>query len=338
MTKNDNDSTQDKYHELLKNIKEQSIEHVNISQKSIEKTVHIAKYKAKISNIMITLAIVLLLIPITTISSYLYYGMNNKANDLIKVSSQLIYVTEPNVALSESINTTIKFFNMDEELNTVRRVGKKNINNESLHIRYVLDRVLGLKRDARNSVPLTEMRTNNFIFPDKPFRFDVQKEWNQLDELPKGSVAEAYVSFNTFYLPEDARSKFTNKIDVRWLAVRSGREDLSFDEQSIPLGYPLQGDSNIYSPFHISYINEKGLEQTFLNIVHNLAEQQKIVSSYPYYQHVSFVDQENYLKSHGIKAYGVVVTGPVNELKKLQSNNAVRAIKIGEVALWNWES
>lgn len=338
MTRNDNDSSQEKYSEFLKDIKEQSIKHIDISQKNIAKTVHIAKYKAKISNIMITLAIVLLLIPITTIFSYLYYGINNKANDLIKVSSQLIYVTEPNIALSEDINTTIKFFNMDEELNTVRRVGKKNINNESIHIRYVLDRALSLKRDARSSVPLTEMRTNHFIFPNKPFRFDVQKEWNQLDELPKGSVAEVYVSFNTFYSPEDVRSKFTNEIDVRWLAVRSGREDLSFNEHSIPLGYPLQGDSNMYSPFHTTYIDEYGLEQTFLNTVHDLAEQQKIVSSYPCYQNISFVDQENYLKSHGIKAYGVVVTGPVNELKKLQNDKSVRAIKIGEVALWNWES
>ncbi|WP_268895059.1 anti sigma factor C-terminal domain-containing protein [Paenibacillus sp. USDA918EY] len=34
--------------------------------------------------------------------------------------------------------------------------------------------------------------------------------------------------------------------------------------------------------------------------------------------------------------YGAVVTGPTKEILKLKEDPEVSAIRIGEVALWNW--
>lgn len=337
MTKNDSKSSDSKYKEFLNNAKEKIVIDSSMSQESLDKTVHIARYKAKISNIMIILSILLLLIPITTLFSYLYYGINNQANQLIKTSSELIYVTEPNVALSGDINTTIKFFNMNEKLDIIRHVGKQDLNYESRNINYIFSQVSDVERDSKGAFPTSKFQNSNFVFPKKPIKFNTQNEWRKLDSMPAGSVAEAFISFDALYSPKEVQSKFSENMDARWVAVNSGQEELSSEGDFIPLGYPLKSDDNMYSPFHTQIVSKKGLEQTFLDTVNDLAEHQKIVSSVPYYQNVSFIKQQNYLKNHGIQAYGVVVTGPVNELKKLQSDKSIRAIKIGEVALWNWE-
>jgi len=44
-----------------------------------------------------------------------------------------------------------------------------------------------------------------------------------------------------------------------------------------------------------------------------------------------------YIKKNGVHVYGAVVTGPTSELRKLQSNEAIRTMKVGEVKLWNWK-
>ncbi|MGV3240917.1 anti sigma factor C-terminal domain-containing protein [Streptococcus hyovaginalis] len=43
-----------------------------------------------------------------------------------------------------------------------------------------------------------------------------------------------------------------------------------------------------------------------------------------------------YLQKNGIHIYGAVVTGPKESLVKLQDNDMVKGMKLGEVRLWNW--
>lgn len=43
-----------------------------------------------------------------------------------------------------------------------------------------------------------------------------------------------------------------------------------------------------------------------------------------------------YLQEHGIKVYGAVVTGPVQELEKLRNEKAFYQFELGRVELWNW--
>ena len=44
-----------------------------------------------------------------------------------------------------------------------------------------------------------------------------------------------------------------------------------------------------------------------------------------------------YLKSHGVNIYGMVVTGPTKELLKLKENTWIASIRLGEVRLWDWD-
>ena len=42
-----------------------------------------------------------------------------------------------------------------------------------------------------------------------------------------------------------------------------------------------------------------------------------------------------YLEKNDIKIYGAVVTGPTPELRKRKDKKEIRAMKVGEVKLWN---
>ena len=44
----------------------------------------------------------------------------------------------------------------------------------------------------------------------------------------------------------------------------------------------------------------------------------------------------NFIENNGYETYGVVVTGPKNEIESLEKLNMVRFLKVGEVKLWNW--
>lgn len=49
-------------------------------------------------------------------------------------------------------------------------------------------------------------------------------------------------------------------------------------------------------------------------------------------------EQLAYLNDNGIKHHGVVVTGPMKGLSKLQNEEFINAVAIAEVGFWNWDS
>ncbi|PEI98476.1 hypothetical protein COM11_17120 [Bacillus pseudomycoides] len=46
--------------------------------------------------------------------------------------------------------------------------------------------------------------------------------------------------------------------------------------------------------------------------------------------------QYQYVKKHGVKVYGIVITGPSKELVKLQNSPHVRNATLGDIEFWNW--
>ncbi|PDY43865.1 hypothetical protein COL30_14035 [Bacillus pseudomycoides] len=46
--------------------------------------------------------------------------------------------------------------------------------------------------------------------------------------------------------------------------------------------------------------------------------------------------QYQYVKKHGVKVYGIVITGPSKELVKFQNSPHVRNATLGDIEFWNW--
>ncbi len=78
--------------------------------------------------------------------------------------------------------------------------------------------------------------------------------------------------------------------------------------------------------------------QAFIDGLRYLTENEKIAKRYLYDidRETSLSDRLMYVEEHGVHTYGVVVTGPTKELLRLQENEQVHYVRLGDVDLWNW--
>ena len=90
----------------------------------------------------------------------------------------------------------------------------------------------------------------------------------------------------------------------------------------------------MWSPFNSSEDHEK----QFMDIVKLLSQHERLATQVAKAKSLALLERLPYLNANGIRVYGLVVTGPTGDLKKLQNDSMVRAMKVGEVRLWNWHS
>ncbi|ASA20059.1 sigma factor regulator N-terminal domain-containing protein [Paenibacillus donghaensis] len=193
------------------------------------KLIRTAQLRARLNSVLTTLAILLLILPVLTLGSYIYYGM--KANELLDVSTKTFYVTAPNQRLADwGLKSNIGIFSMDAQALAVTRVGKQDIRSAELDIRFSMDRVSEVQRTTLLEVasPAVASRENNyFIHPLAAMTFDSARELEVLNGLPDESVAELYVSLDTLYSEDEVRQAMPAELDTSWLVVDSGTTSLA---------------------------------------------------------------------------------------------------------------
>src|SRR5690606_13721279 len=120
--------------------------------------------------IMISLAVLLLIVPVLTLSSYLYYAIGGKANHLIEIASKTIYVTEPNMSIEEmELEEDIGFFTMNLYFDVFKRVGQDDYKAGEYTVRFALDKPNLPERDMKLERPLPntgDMETDMLFHPD----------------------------------------------------------------------------------------------------------------------------------------------------------------------------
>lgn len=296
------------------------------------------KIEARFTNILYSLTILLLIIPVATLGSYLYYGIGDKANHLIEVMDKTIYITKPNVSLEEmEIDSRIGFFNMDLSYDLYKRVGKKDVRIGHSTAHFAFSTPSFPETQFITDKPLTEYRSEEkevFFHPAKAFPYNAEQDETVLKRLPDETVAEVFVSFDQLYTEEELLNKFPKDIDLVWYAVNTGLEEtnLSSDGDYIsPIGYPAQEDPDNWSPF-----NQEGKNsEQFMDILTFLSKDEETAETIAE-KPLALDERIKYLQTNGIHIYGAVVTGPKESLVKLQENAMVKGMKLGEVRLWNW--
>ncbi|CAM4272636.1 hypothetical protein FHS16_002067 [Paenibacillus endophyticus] len=176
----------------------------------------------------------------------------------------------------------------------------------------------------------TQNRLNLFFYlPSATETVRSSNEWARLEKLPEGSVAEAYVSLDHYYEQSDVLSKFDGKeMELVWYAVRTAVEGSETGEQAVwnPLGFPS---------IPLYHHDKSGLQtDDYKQTLQLLLKYKSITRSVVSTELVK--DALDYADENGVQIYGVVATGPVKELLKLQEVSFVKAIRLGEVRLWNW--
>ena len=291
------------------------------------------------TNIMVSLAVLLLIVPVMTLSSYLYYAIGGKANKLIDIATKTIYVTEPNISLEEmELEEDINFFSMDIYFDVYKRIGREDYKAGDYQIYFAFDKPGFPKRNMALERPLPEIANmeTDYLIPPKASQ-GFSNDWSILQGLPDGTVGEVYLSFRSNIPPENLEKLLGNKVEVRWVAVDTGIEVNSVDKDGYsiaPIGYPMQIDQTTWSPFNG---REQTNQEVFMDILEFLKKNEKPAAKIARAKSLALEERIPYIKKNGIKIYGAVVTGPTTELIKLQDNKEIRGMKIGEVKLWNWK-
>lgn len=326
----------------------QSIHKLNESQE--RKIIKIAKFQAKVSTILIILAILLLVLPVLTLGSCLYYS--GKKNLLLDIVSKTIYVTEPNTKLGmpnskligQPIDKRIGIFSMDALFPTLKRIGKEDIRTGEYDVHFLMDQVSKVKYNHLVEKPVPDVfdtsESTGFLHPDEPMVFDQYRDLEVLNGMTSGTVAELYVSFDKIISPDQVKDISTNlDIDIVWVVVDTGSSQK--DDEGVftaPIGYPFQPDDDFWSPFFVSTGESTTNEERFISILNQLSENEQLATKVSRALSLSLPQRLAYIKEHGVQIYGMVVTGPVDELKKLETNPIIRTLKVEDSRIWNWHS
>ena len=331
------------YWKMIDRSKKQFDENTNIDSNKILKK---SRHKAFTTNILISLAVLLMIVPTLTLLTYFYYGSgghDGRANTQIKVASDVIEVTEPNMFVKRmELEETIDFFSMDLNFDVYKRIGKEEYRVGEYDIDYMLDqpafpnRTFFLDRPHPEIPPRDE--PSYFIHPALHVPYEFKKEWEIVQNVPDGTVVEAYISFSNPIRPDDIRDINPGRdpdIDFLWLAVDTGVEKKVLDSEGLPvtpIGYPIYKDPPTWTPFD----NRQDNSEVFKEILNHLENHEEQATKIARAKTLALDERIDYIQENGVNIYGAVVTGPASEIRKLQDNEYVRSLKVGEVKLWNW--
>lgn len=314
------------------------------------------KWKARFSNTMTVLSAFLAFTVISSIITAVYYSTGDRGDRYREVLTSAISVSRPNTTVQLNSNAKV-YFRTEYSGRLLKQVGGEEVDAGS----YSTQLLFGLGGvGTYNWTDEQASRQYAFFYPQEGKSPDVDdsQEWERLDKLPEGTVAEAYLSFDRLYGTDELLKKLEplNLLPV-WFAVDDGQNTSEF-MVTAPLGFPYQTvwleeemevqevsttkrgwfgsvtSSSSVSPGVESYGSGELREENFLRKL-RLMQKYKTLSrnAAPF---INVNESLDYLEEHGVHLYGAVVTGPVKELLKLKGTPWISNIRVGEVRLWNW--
>nr|WP_309098283.1 anti sigma factor C-terminal domain-containing protein [Fredinandcohnia onubensis] len=178
-----------------------------------------------------------------------------------------------------------------------------------------------------------------------------QQEWQKLEMVHEGTVANLAFSTSQFYNPKELLKKLEKyDLDVYWMPLYAGElkafepswgqtgggEHLSVDTLGLSRAVDMNKDYNGWAEWILSSKAIEENQKVMLKNMKNLIDDE----SKTYRQNVLGLwyleERYEYLKENEFLVYGAVVTGPVKELLKLKEEQDFRNIQVGEFEYWNW--
>ncbi|MCR8643317.1 anti-sigma factor C-terminal domain-containing protein [Paenibacillus sp. N1-5-1-14] len=331
----DKQSDEEIYQQLIKGSIDQFKDTHSLTEKNQQQIIRSGKFMAQKTNIMISLAILLLILPVLTLATYVYYGIGGKANRLIDVAAKTVYVTEPNMRIKQwGVNIDIGLFSMDMDFSIYKKIGNEEYKVANYDVPITFSQTGRIQREAFLDREVTT-HDKGFMYPRGRVPYTADLQWNVLKGLPDGTVSEIYISLANVMSREEFEKLLPQNIDLRWLAVDTGLEGRTDDQSGTSfsaIGYPAQVDANPSSPF-----SDKGKtnEVTFLEVLKLLREYEPQAEKMAGVRNLSLTKRIQHIEQNGIKIYGAVLTGPTAQLRQLEQVKEIRGMKVGEVKLWN---
>ncbi|MCJ8014385.1 anti-sigma factor [Paenibacillus sp. KQZ6P-2] len=318
------------------------------------------KWKVRFGTVLTLMSLFIWFTVLSAIGTGIYYTAGDPdLGDIDRdVIESAIAVGYPNTSVHLSSNAG-PYFNMKVNSSITKRVGDEYVQVGDFSASFLFSWMRLYHFSWSDSVAT---QSGLFQFPGTEGSSSDQ-EWNKLEKLPEGTVAEAYVSYNRLYTTDEILQRFKGKsMDPVWFAVDNGDgSDRSGRDNNVvmsPIGFPanpvwhpddgkisnrseqktgifsLMGTSTTSYPDLDMYGSGELRDENFIKTLRILTEHKYIAK-----QLIPFVDMKQtleYVEKHGVHIYGAVVTGPTKEILKLKNDPEVSGIHVGKVTLWNW--
>ena len=317
-----------------------------------------AKWKARVQNALTALSIVFIGTILCSVITAIYYSTGNPSKIEVyrDVVRSTIAITEPNVQLRSGGTSVKPFFNMELKGELQKKIGSDEVNAGEIEMSFLFSQA----SFPNTNKLLDSTKTWPFVYPTSTNQLN--SDWEKLEKLPEGTVAEAYLSFDKFYPTDQVLQKFKGR-DMRpvWFVVDTGFDDVTTLATASFIGFPYEplwhhDDMTVTShteqkgwlfgktvlesagsPSVEEYGSAKLRNENFLKTLELIKKYEKIANRIAPLGNLKIAERIKYLNSHGVKMYGIVVTGPSKEILKLQKESWVAGVYLGEVRLWNWE-
>nr|WP_239540936.1 anti sigma factor C-terminal domain-containing protein [Pullulanibacillus pueri] len=174
--------------------------------------------------------------------------------------------------------------------------------------------------------------------------------WSTLNKIDDGHVAQVAFSTKQGMSPE-ALGKALAPYDLKLLQMPVYSGELK-TIKDVPFSSGGDGTDQMYyvshltlRPWIVSYDSKNRLSSEYYEEDSQTMKRaaKQLITDVQWLQKNGDYDEQkadakrlDYLKQHGVKVYGAVVTGPVRELEKLQNNKNFYQFQLGRMENWNW--
>lgn len=303
----------------------------DLDERSERRILFRSKWKSRATSGFFNVLFVLLAIATVQLLTLVFYATggqyDNRANDNRDVIVTAIETTEPNLYVDKDqiVVRTRPFFTLDTRMDLYKQIGRDPEQVGEFEMRFVLNEPQSPQRNFIIAPPpeIPTGKNIEFAYPTAGTQLDLKKGWDRLAKLPEGTVAEAFVSFQDFASPNDVSALLGSAaLADLWYAVDTGVEQEFAEEYSLatPVGYRAHAKT----------------PDDFKKDLRILADHAQLAEDVARAKELYLEQRVAYVEKNGVRVYGVAVTGPTKEILKLQGQQQVRGIQIGEVRLWNW--
>ncbi len=330
-----------------------------INDEKQKKILKNSKWKARFQTAFVALGCFIMLFIATSVLTAIYYswGEPDRGDVYANVIDYTLTVTDPYGYLGRTSVNAKTLFRAEMTKDLKKQVGFDYMKVGELKVDFLFS-LMGFPErsyDGRQS-------TNQPLFTLPNSEASQMGEWERLEHLPEGTVVSAYVSFNELMETNEVLNMLKDKdIELIWLAVDSGVENHADGVVFAPIGFPatpIWHDDDMTLDYHeeergflFGKIVSKGYSSPEYEVGDNEVLHKQFLKTLQYLEgyeskaeklydgsRLKLQERINYINEHGIKHYGIVVTGPTKEMLSLQEENGVDSLQVDEVSFWNWRS
>lgn len=287
-----------------------------------------SKWGARLATAFHAIGIVVILTFVTTMLTFFYYHSQSpipikQGEKLERLIDYTYMITDPYGFLGTTSLDEGRYFTLNATRNHVRMVGNREEKVGETEIRFLFSFMWGPKeREFVNR--------DTFAFSNKDHG-SKSSAWDQLERLPEGTVATAYLSLSEKQSTEKVIDLLGDK-DLRLLWLPLDLKDKKYNSQQI--GFPTFISQNTKHEEGVDVA--KYSQEHFLEAIDYLKKHERKVNQLTEFDlDLGQIEQE--VHDEGFYHRGAVVTGPSKELLSLKEEGWVEGLVIDGIDFWNWE-